>query len=112
MEFTNLKNINKIEKQQLLHSWAQWGEEDQDVSRRRRDVPVGVMDSRIQDFKEKVLYDLEGTVNSISGLYKEIKNGETDDILNSIAVLRIFLDTALQNLRNVTEKEGFVENIY
>lgn len=110
MEFTNLKNINKIEKQQLLHSWSQWGEEDQDVS--RRDVPSGVMEARINDFKEKVLYDLEGILDGISGLYREIKNNETDDILNSIAVLRIFLDTALQNLRNVTEKEGFIENIY
>lgn len=110
MNYENLDAISNKKKQQLLHSWAQWGEEDQDVS--RRDVPVGVMESRINDFKEKVLYDLEGTLNGISGLYKEIKNNETDDILNSIAVLRIFLDTDLQNLRNVTEKEGFVEDIY
>ena len=110
MDFTNLKNTTEIEKQQLLHSWAQWGEEDQDVS--RRDVPTGVMDARIQDFKEKILYDLEGSLNTVVGLYQEIQRGETDDVLNSIAVLRIALDTASQNLRSAAEKEGFVENIY
>ena len=124
MEYKNLDEISIEAKQILLAQWDNENPQEEDISQRH--VPVGVNEVRVKDFMDKVVYDLKTSMDNAYSLYQELDSlvyelsetqgsldkKQADEIINTIAVLRISLQTAFQNLKTVSEKEGFTERIF
>ncbi len=114
----NLLKISSNDKKALLNVWSQQeepfsepdplGRSPQDIGRERQ--------NRADIFAQKISSALSGTINACDISLEELSRGDykgdEKNTLNTIAVIRISLEMALENIRELSEETGFSKEIY